>query len=162
MSKLIVNVGTGQQERVALTPEEEAEQQARADAWAASSIVYSDALPLSRRLRTTDATPAELYRATLRLMTGYRASLRLLAVDTGNGAVRSIEARTVAKRLAGGALLVGAPVVVANHQDAAASAWAVAAEVAGNDFVVTVTGAAGRTIDWLLDGDIVSFTPSGR
>ena len=29
-------------------------------------------------------------------------------------------------------------------------------------FVVTVTGASGRNIDWLLSGDVVSFTPGGR
>lgn len=131
-------------------------------AQAASTIVYTEGAAINRRHRTTNATPTELYRATLAPLTGYRALLRLLAVDAGNGAVRMIEASIVAKRLAGGAALVGAPVVIANHQDAAASAWGITATAEGNDFVVTVTGAAGRTVDWLLSGDVVAFTPGGR
>lgn len=125
-------------------------------------LVYDDTIRLSARLRTTNATPAELYRATLAQRTGYRASLTLIAVDAGNGAVRTIEARITAKRLTGGALLVGTPVVVADHQDSGTAAWAITAAVSGSDFIVTVTGAAGRNIDWLLDGGVVSFTPGGR
>lgn len=123
---------------------------------------FIDAVDISARLRTTNATPAELYRATLAPLTGYRASLTLIAVDAGKGAVRTIEARVTAKRLSGGALLVGAPVVVSDQQDSGTAAWAITATVSGNDFVVTVTGATGRTIDWLLSGDVVSFTPGGR
>lgn len=129
---------------------------------AAAAIVYRDGLVIDRRLRTTNATPAELWRATLAQRTGYRASLTLIAVDAGNGAVRTIEARVTAKRLTNGALLVGQPVVVSDHQDSGTAAWAITAGVAGNDFVITVTGAAGRNIDWLLSGEVVSFTPGGR
>lgn len=125
-------------------------------------LVYDDGLTIRARLRTTNATPAELYRATLAQRTGYRASLTLIAVDAGNGAVRTIEARITAKRLTNGALLVGQPVVVADHQDTGTAAWGIGASVSGTDFLVTVTGAAGRSIDWLLSGDVVSFTPGGR
>lgn len=122
---------------------------------------YTAAIAMSGRLRTTTATATELYRATLRTLTGYRALATLLAVDAGNGDLRQIYASMVVKRLAGGAVLVGAPVVLANHQDAGASAWAITASVSGNDFVITVAGSAGRTVDWLLDGQIISFTPGG-
>ncbi len=125
-------------------------------------LVYDDGLTIRARLRTTNATPAELYRATLAQRTGYRANLTLIAVDAGNGAVRTIEARITAKRLTNGALLVGQPVVVADHQDAGTAAWGIGASVSGTDFLVTVTGAGGRNIDWLLSGDVVSFTPGGR
>lgn len=125
-------------------------------------LVYRDGLAIDQRLRTTNATPAELWRAALAQRTGYRASLTLIAVDAGNGAVRTIEARVTAKRLTGSALLVGTPVVVSDQQDSGTSAWAITAAVSGNDFVVTVTGAAGRNIDWQLAGDVVSFTPGGR
>lgn len=125
-------------------------------------LVYRDGIAIDQRLRTTSATPAELWRATLAQRTGYRATLTLIAVDAGNGAVRTIEARVTAKRLTGGALLVGTPVVVSDQQDSGTSAWAITAAVSGNDFVVTVTGAAGRNIDWQLAGDVVSFTPGGR
>lgn len=125
-------------------------------------LVYRDGLAIRERLRTTNATPAALYRATLAQRTGYRASLTLIAVDAGNGAVRTIEARVTAKRLTNGALLVGQPVVVADQQDSGTASWGIAASVSGNDFVITVTGAAGRNIDWALSGDVVSFTPGGR
>lgn len=125
-------------------------------------LTYDDSLTIRARLRTTNATPTELYRATLASLTGYRASLTLIAVDAGNGAVRTIEARITAKRLNAGAVLVGSPVVVSDQQDAGTAAWGIAAAVNGNDFVVTVTGAAGRSVDWLLSGEVTSFSPSGR
>lgn len=125
-------------------------------------LVYDDGVTISARLRTTNATPAELWRATLAQRTGYRASLTLIAVDAGNGAVRTIEARITAKRLGAGAVLVSTPTVVSDHQDSGTAAWAITANVSGNDFVITVTGAPGRNIDWLLSGDVVSFTPGGR
>jgi hypothetical protein len=124
-------------------------------------VVYSGTLAADVRVRTTDATPAEVYRRTLAPLTGYAAVLNLLGVDAGNGAVRMIRASIVAKRIGAGAVLVGAPVVIANHADAGATTWAIAATASGNDFVVTVTGATGRTIDWLLSGGIRSFTPGG-
>ena len=123
---------------------------------------YAGTVQIGAQKRTTTATPAELYRATLAQRTGYRASLTLIGVDAGNGAVRTIEARITAKRLTNGALLVGAPVVVSDQQDTGTAAWGIAASVSGNDFLVTVTGAAGRNIDWLLDGRVISFAPGGR
>lgn len=124
-------------------------------------IVYAGESAMRGRLRTTDATPTELYRATLAPLTGYAAILDLLGVDAGNGAIRRIRASIVAKRLNNGALLVGAPVVIANHADTGTASWAIAASVSGNDFLVTVAGAAGRNVDWLLSGDVQSFTPGG-
>ncbi len=124
-------------------------------------VVYSGSHQLSARLRTTNATPAELFRATLAPLTAYAALLDLLAVDAGNGALRVIRASIVAKRLNNGAILVGTPVVIANHQDTVTSSWGISATVDGSDFVITVTGAAGRDIDWLLGGTFESFTPGG-
>lgn len=127
-----------------------------------AAVVYGRTLTVDQRLRTTTATPAEIARWTLATLTGYRVALELLAVDAGSGALRFIAASIVAKRLGNGAALVGAPVVVANHQDAAASTWAIVAAVSGNDVVITVAGAAGRSIDWQLTGRVLSFTPGGQ
>jgi hypothetical protein len=124
-------------------------------------LVYSGELPMDARIRTTDATPTEVYRRTLAQLTGYATVAALIGVDAGNGAVRVIRASIVAKRLGGAAILVGAPVVIASHADAAASTWAITATVSGNDFIITVTGAAGRTVDWALSGTVRSFTPAG-
>lgn len=124
-------------------------------------VVYAGESQVDAKVRTTDATATEIFRRTLATTTGYRAKLELLAVDAGNGALRVIEASIVAKRLGGGAVLVGSAVVIANHQDAAASTWAITPSVSGNDFVITVTGAAGRTIDWQLRGRVTRFAPAG-
>lgn len=161
-TKIVANIETGESEEVEIEGDELTALEALLQQAAAGAIVYASRLDINRRLRTTNATPAELYRATLAPLTGYRADLRLLAVDAGSGALRSIHASIVAKRLGNGALLVGSPVVIANHQDAAASAWGITAAAEGNDFVITVAGAASRNIDWLLTGDVVSFTPGGR
>lgn len=124
-------------------------------------VRYSGQLAIDARIRTTTAAVTEIYRATLATLTLYRARLELLGVDAGNGNARYIEARVVAKRLANGAIMVGTPAVLTNLFDAGASTWAIAANVSGNDFVITVAGQAGRSIDWQLAGDIVSFTPGG-
>ena len=125
-------------------------------------VRYSGTLVIDARVRTTTANVTEIYRATLAQLTLYRGRLELLGVDAGNGNARYVEARIVAKRLTNGAALVGAVTVVANVQDAGASTWVVNAGVSGNDFVVTVAGQAGRSIDWQLAGDVVSFTPGGQ
>lgn len=125
-------------------------------------VVYSGLRQIDARIRTKSAASTELYRATLAPLTGYRAALTLIAVDAGNGAVRTIEARITAKRLNAGAALVGSVTVVADQQDAGTATWVITPSVVGNDFVISVAGAAGRTIDWLLSGHVTSFTPGGQ
>lgn len=122
-------------------------------------------IAIERRIRTTTATPAEVWRTTLATNTGYAANLALLGVDAGNGVIKRIHAEIVAKRLSA-ASMVGSPVIVASHQDTGTAAtasnvanWAITATISGNDFVITVTGAAGRTVDWLLRGTVASFAP---
>lgn len=112
-------------------------------------------------VRTTNATPTDLFRRTLAPQTAYAAQLRLVALDMANGAMRRIRADVTAKRLNGAAILVDTVKVIANHQEAASSTWDVAAAVSGNDFVIRVTGAAGRTIEWRLSGDVERFAPAG-
>lgn len=124
-------------------------------------IVYSGSRDIRAKLRTTDATPTVMYQATLQALSGYRALITLLGVDAGNGAIRHIMAAIVVKRLSGVAIMVGTPAILANHADTAASTWAVGATVTGNDFRITVTGAAGRDIDWLMQGDVLQFGPEG-
>lgn len=125
-------------------------------------LVFTENGQISGSVRTTDATPTEVYRLALLPLTGYTGTVVLIGVDTGNGAVRVIRASFAVKRLNAGALSVGTPVVIASHADAAASTWQIAASVSGDDALVTVTGAAGRTIDWSLSGEMTSFTPAGR
>ena len=160
-----VDCGTGGSAAVDLSPEREQE-----FANSAADDAIRSAAELARlkttlnirvdaRVRTTDGAATELLRRTLAPLTGYVARFELIAVDAGNGAVKVVFATVAAKRLGAGALMVGTPTVLSNHADPAASAWAVAASASSNDFVITVTGAAGRTIDWLLYGSVTSFTP---
>jgi hypothetical protein len=126
-----------------------------------AAIRYTAATSLGARVRTTGTVPGELYRLTLPLQTGASLDGRLLAVDAVSGAVRKIVFTATFKRLNAGALLVGAITQLASHADTAATSWTIAVSVSGNDLVVTVTGAASRTIDWLLTGSVDFFGPGG-
>lgn len=154
--------GGGESEMVEMTPEEEAAVIATRAAAAVAFTVFSEDVRISGRVRTTDATPTEAYRLALLPLTGYTGQVAVIGVDTGNGAVRVIRASFAAKRLNGGALAVGAPVVLASHADTGTTTWQIAASVVGDDAVVTVTGAAGRVVDWSVSGTMTTFTPAGR
>lgn len=112
-------------------------------------------------VRTTNATQATLASWPLALQTLYAARFTVTAIDTGNADCRVWTAKATAKRVNGGALLVGTPTVETSHADTGAAAWAVAADVSGNTFRVRVTGASGRTISWSLLGEVVRARPDG-
>jgi hypothetical protein len=124
-------------------------------------ILFGTVTAFSGMVRTTDATPTEIYRVTLAPQTGYAGEVTVIGVDGANGAVKVLRASFAFKRLNAGAMNVGAPVVVAQHADAAATGWGIAPSVSGNDIVLSVTGASGRTIDWAADGMVESFAPGG-
>jgi len=124
-------------------------------------VQFTAEQPVAARVRTTDATPTELYRLPLAALTGYAFVTALIGVDAGNGAARVLRSSSAWKRLNASALQIGSTVVIANHTDAGASTWTLSAATSGNDVVVTVTGAAGRTVDWSLSGTVVRFSPSG-
>jgi hypothetical protein len=133
-----------------------------------STVVYSGEQTMTARVTTTGTTPAELFRATLRPLTAYTALVELAGVDSGNGAMRAITARIAAKRLNNGAIIVPARVgglayeLLSDHADALAATWAVTPSVSGNDFVISVVGAAGREVSWFLRLRVDSFTPGGQ
>jgi hypothetical protein len=124
-------------------------------------------LPLGAQLRTTDAAPAEIFRATLAPTTLYRARIVVLAVDAGNGAYATLERVVSVERLGGGAVnLLVTDVTIQRMTNAAAvtagvSSWTLGIAASGADIVATVSGAAGRTVDWGMSGDLVRYTPSG-
>jgi hypothetical protein len=124
-------------------------------------LVYSGDFAVTGRVRTTNATPTEIYRLSLAQLTGYWVDVKILGVDAGNGAVRAMHVEAIVKRLGNGALAIGNVGMPLDVADVAASTWTVSRAVAGNDVIVTVTGAAGRTIDWQITGTVRSFTPAG-
>jgi hypothetical protein len=124
-------------------------------------VEYAGAQQVSSIFRTTDDQPAEVFRLPTAQRHIYRATLRMTAVDANSGACKDAEARMLFKRLAASVVQVGATAVTWQAQDTAASAWGIQAGVSGTDFIISVKGAVGRTIDWLLVGDIGVYAPGG-
>jgi len=122
---------------------------------------FADETIVRGQVRTTDATAKEIYRYPLLVQTGYFVEAKLIGVDAGNGAVRARVARAVFKRLNAAAIQVGALQADTPMNDTAASAWAENMATSGNDFIVTVTGAASRNIDWSLTLKVTRFGPGG-
>jgi hypothetical protein len=125
------------------------------------TVDYAGTLAVDTVTRTTDDQPLEVFRFPTEQRHVYRATFALTAVDAVSGAVKDSEARMVFKRLASSVVQVGTTVVLSTAQDAAASSWAIVAGVVGTDFTISVRGAAGRSIDWLLTGSIGAYAPSG-
>lgn len=110
--------------------------------------------------RTTDAAPKEVFRFPCAAKHIYRASLVITGVDSVSGAIKVMDGRFVWKRPGAASVMVGITVVSDIHDTAAAS-WAPNAIASGTDIIFTVAGAAGRTIDWLLVGDVSQYAPEG-
>jgi hypothetical protein len=124
--------------------------------------LFAGNFQLVGKVRTTDATTTEVFRTTLAPMTEYAGQATVVGIDAGDGTSKVVLASIAAKRLGAGALQIGAPVRLnPGQEDAASSSWIVNASVSGNDWLVTVQGATGRTIDWHLFGTVVSFAPGG-
>lgn len=144
----------------------------RYEAWVAAGNTADPADPAPLRfsseeaissavVQTTSAAPAELYRLPMAQLTGYDLSLTLIGVDAGNGAIRKIVASITVKRLTGAPLQVGTTTTLVSHADTGTTGWAIVPSFSGNDGIISVTGAVGRTINWKLYGTMVRFTPAG-
>lgn len=144
-----------------LTPEEQAQLDADRAAAAQAAIRYGGVRPLDARLRTTDDQPHEVLRLATEPKHVYRATVRVCGIDAGNGTTRDSEVRMVFKRAGAAPSQVGSTTVMSNAQDTAAASWRIAASVDGNDLVISVTGALGRTVDWQVTGEIGAFAPEG-
>lgn len=112
-------------------------------------------------VRTTDAAVVEVFRFATTARRVYRATLSMTAIDAVSGATRDSEVRLVFKRPSTAPSQVGSTVVLSNVQDAAASTWRILPSVDGVDLVISVSGADGRTVDWLLVGAVGAFAPGG-
>jgi hypothetical protein len=124
-------------------------------------INYAGAQAVNALARTTDDVALEVFRFPTEPKRVYRVTLRITGIDAGNGTTKDTEARAVFKRPAGTVNQVGATDVLSNFQDTAASTWAILPTVDGTDLVISVRGAAGRAIDWLLVGEIGMYAPEG-
>jgi hypothetical protein len=125
------------------------------------AIDYAGAVDVDRLVRTTDDQPVEVFRFATELKHVYRAQFRMTGIDAGNGVTRDSEARMVFKRTAAGLAQVGATAILFNAADAAAASWAILPTVSGTDLVISVRGAVGRSVDWLLVGTVGRYAPDG-
>jgi hypothetical protein len=125
------------------------------------------------KVQTSDASgqTVELLRLPLTTLTVYSAFVLLEAIDAGNGAVVSWYCKFDFKRLNGGALSVGGRQDLANpspNREPGASGttagvadWDITPSLSGNDAVISVTGKAGRTVNWFAFTEVRSFRPGG-
>lgn len=123
-------------------------------------IAFDLAIRVRAQVRTTDEVAVEVFRFPCETLSLYRASLVIHGIDAGTFVSKIMEGRFTWKRTTANAVMVGITVVSDIH-DAAAASWAPSAVPSGTDVVFAVKGAAGRTIDWLLQGDVSVFAPGG-
>jgi hypothetical protein len=123
-------------------------------------IEYAEQRAVEAMLRTTDDQAHEVFRFPCQARSVYRANLRITGIDAQSGATKIMEGRFGWKRPTTTAVMVGVT-VVSDIADAAAASWQPSAVAQGTDIVFTVKGAAGRTIDWLLVGELGRYAPEG-
>lgn len=123
-------------------------------------VEFTGSTAVHALVRTTDATPLEVFRFPCDQKRLYQANLTISGIDATSFACKALEGRFTWKRLTANAIMVGLTVVSDIHDTAAAS-WAPNALPSGTDIVFTVQGAAGRTIDWLLVGAVGVYAPAG-
>lgn len=158
-TKISVDCSTGEAHEVEMTGDELA---AHEEQRATREIRYVGQQLVDARIRSTGATPIEIFRLPLAEQSVYQSTLTIIGIDSGNFATKAMEGRFVHKRLAGNALQVGAITVLSDIHDTAAASWAPNALPQGTDVVFTVVGAAGRTIDWQMAGQILRYAPAGQ
>jgi hypothetical protein len=162
MTQVILDLETGQETVVELTPEELAAREAEEAVWLAPTpIDYAGLTNVLANVRTTDAVATEIFRFPCEAQRLCQAELKISGIDAANFTSKIMEGRFVWKRVTTTAVMVGI-VVVSDIHDAAAAAWAPNAVASGSDIVFTVQGAAGRTIDWLLGGVVIFHAPGGK
>ena len=124
-------------------------------------VNYAGSEVLASQERTTDDVVHEILRIPTEQRHVYVTELSMTAIDAVSGATKRASAVLTFKRLAAALAQVGSTVAGATMQDAVASSWRINAIPDGTDLVITVQGAAGRTIDWLLAGTIGRYAPGG-
>lgn len=112
-------------------------------------------------LRTTTGTAQEVYRIVTALDHLYIADLRMVAIDAGSKDAKLAAALLFFKRTQTGLSQVGATYAPYTMQDTAASSWRIVPSPSGTDLIISVQGANGRSIDWMLTGTVENYAPAG-
>lgn len=126
-------------------------------------IVYAEQESVYAKVRTADDQPLVVFQFHCDTKHVYRANLRISGVDTANYVTLIMEGRFAWKRVQNNAIMVGGGgiQVISDLHDVAAATWAPNCVPSGQEVVFTVKGAVGRTIDWLLVGEVGRFAPEG-
>ena len=101
------------------------------------------------QVQTTDATVTTVYRQRIPDDSAAHFVISGRAHEVATGDSHGNRVKGLVENIAGTAAIVGTPSEDV-HEDAGASAWAIAAAVSGNELQVTVTGEAAHTIDWVV------------
>jgi hypothetical protein len=124
-------------------------------------IEFAGARSVDAMIRTTDDQPHQVFRFTTTPKHVYRATFRMTAIDAASGVTKDSEVRLTLKATANAILPVGTMAVLYNVQDTGAATWAIQMSIQFPDCVISVKGAAGRTVDWLMVAEIGSYSPEG-
>jgi hypothetical protein len=147
--------------QAALVPNVEALIDAHAPVAPAPPLIqFVRSITVDARVRTTNDVALVVFTFPTEAKHRYEAALTISGIDAGNFASKVMEGRFVWKRATTAAAVTGITVVSDIH-DSAAAAWAPNCLPSGTDVVFTVKGAVGRTIDWLLVGQIQAWAPEG-
>lgn len=129
----------------------------------ANPIHWSEDARFQKRTTSVGITPTEIYRVPLMQLTGYSITVTVIGVDRGNGNIKKVSGDYTIKRLNAAPILVGESIPI-SHQDTAAATWKIdrsfLAENGTTYGVISVIGAAGRTIDWVVRGMMFRFSPN--
>jgi hypothetical protein len=124
-------------------------------------VVYAGTKSVSSQVRTTDDVPLEVFRFSTSPRHVYRATFSMTAIEATSGVTKDNEVRMTFKATASTLSQIGTTAVLYNVIDTGAATWAIQASVQFPDLVISVRGAAGRVVDWLLTGDIGAYAPEG-
>ena len=108
---------------------------------------------------TTNASPTLIVQMELPENTSMQATARAIARRPSDGVMKEWTMIVAARRVGNGdAELVGAPVSLSTHANAAASLWTTSIDVDGVLVRISCTGAISATIDWWAQFDAKIMT----
>jgi hypothetical protein len=140
---------------------EDARMAAVVDGHVADLPIMTSSLRVEAQVATDDDTPTELYRAAIPITSIFDIALRVYGVDRASGAFKKFRREAAIRRLGAASAPTVQGTVETPAPDVGAATWTMAPSFDGNDLVITVTGAATRTIDWSLFAEVRRFSPGG-
>lgn len=112
--------------------------------------------------RTTTAAALELARFTIPTRSRFRAELEVNGISSTGADSYFRRVLLIIQRIDDVPTIIGSVQTVAPITHGTGNTWSSNGSIAGNDFVITVGGQAGKTIDWELRVKAVQFSPEGK